>query len=188
MIKQRGQVVVDKILDTAERLFYAQGYNNTGINQVIDEADIAKASLYKHFESKNDLMFAYLQRLHQRWFERLQMAIGKVENPRDKLLAIFDYHRERQQIREFGGCPFTKASVEAGMCDTRILHEVQQSKERLKGLIKQLVINADHKNILTDTELIETIFLMAEGGIAMGSVFKNETDLQAAKKIIEKLI
>ena len=40
MIKKRGQAVIDKILDTAGRLFYEQGYDNTGINQVIEEADI----------------------------------------------------------------------------------------------------------------------------------------------------
>jgi AcrR family transcriptional regulator len=188
MIKQRGQVVVDKILDTAERLFYVQGYNNTGINQVIEEADIAKASLYKHFESKNDLMFAYLQRLHLRWFERLEAAINAEENPLAKLLVIFDHHSERQQIRAFGGCPFTKASSEAGMSDPRILLEVQQTKDRLKSFIKQLVTNSGHKNMLTDKELAETIFLMAEGGIAVGSIFKERESLQAAKKIIQKLI
>src|ERR1700753_2397483 len=106
MKKQRGQVVIDKILDTAERLFYDQGYNNTGINQVIDEADIAKASLYKHFESKTDLMVAYLERFHQAWFERLVAAVDKVPAPKQKLLAIFDHHLERQQFREYGGCPF----------------------------------------------------------------------------------
>lgn len=188
MIKQRGQTVVDKILDTAERLFYIQGYNNTGINQVIEEADIAKGSLYKHFESKTDLMVAYLQRFHQQWFERFEASINKVADPKGKLLAIFDHHIERQQFREYGGCPFIRANNDAGMCDPRILAEIQQVKERLKNFIKQLVANSGHKKILTDKELAETIFLMAEGGIVAGSVFKEGTDLKAAKKIIQKLI
>ena len=46
----------ERILDTAARLFYAQGYNSTGINQVIKEANVAKASLYQHFPSKEDLL------------------------------------------------------------------------------------------------------------------------------------
>ena len=115
MNKQRGQVVIDRILDTAERLFYTQGYHNTGINQVIDEADIAKASLYKHFGSKDDLMLAYLQRLHQRWIECLEATVNNVIDPKGRLLAVLDYHGERQQIREYGGCPFVKGNDEAGI-------------------------------------------------------------------------
>lgn len=188
MIKQRGQVVVDKILDTAERLFYTQGYNATGINQVIGEADIAKGSLYKHFESKTDLMVAYLERFHKSWFERLETAISKVQDPKQKLLAVFDHHQERQQFRGYGGCPFIKANNEAGMSDPRILAEIQRAKERVKIFIGQLVVNSGHRKILSDEELTETIFLMAEGGVVAASVFKQGTDLQTAKKTIEKLI
>src|SRR5581483_10937532 len=121
MKKQRGQVVTDKILDTAERLFYKQGYNNTGINQVIEEADIAKGSLYKHFESKTDIMVAYLERRYKQWFENLENAVSKVADPKQKLLMVIEHHLERQKIREYGGCPFVKAYDEAGMSDPRIL-------------------------------------------------------------------
>ena len=187
-MKQRGQVVTDKILDTAEKLFYGQGYCNTGINQVIEEADIAKASLYKHFDSKADLLLAYLQRTHQRWYNRLQADIDSVSGAKDKILAIFDHHIARQQIRQYGGCPFVKANDEAGMSDPRVLAEIQLTKKNLKKLIKELVANAGHKNLLTDEELIETIFLMVEGGVVEASIFKQPNDLRSAKKIIQKLL
>jgi AcrR family transcriptional regulator len=188
MIKQRGQIVTDKILDTAERLFYTQGYSKTGINQVIEEADIAKASLYKHFQSKTDLMVAYLQRFHERWFARLEAAVNDVKDPKKKLLAIFDHHSQRQHIREFGGCPFVKANDEAGMSDPRILAEIQAAKERLRNFISKQVSQSGHKKALTDKELTETIFLMTEGAVVAASIFKQDIDLQFAKRIIQKLI
>jgi AcrR family transcriptional regulator len=188
MIKQRGQVVTDKILDTADRLFYGQGYNNTGINQVIEEADIAKASLYKHFKSKTDLMVAYLKRTHERWYERMETEVGKISDPKQKLLAIVDYHIDRQTLREFGGCPFIKANDEAGMSDPRILSEIKLTKDRLRTFISGLVANSRHKQVLTEEELTETIFLLTEGAIVAASVFKHDTTLHTAKKIIEKLI
>lgn len=188
MKKSRGQAVVDKIVDTAEKLFYEQGYCNTGINQVIEEADIAKASLYKHFESKTDLLVAYLQRFHQQWFERLQAAVNKVPDPKGRLLAIFDYHCERQKIREFGGCPFIKANEEAGMSDPRVLAEIQKAKLHFKDYIRELVANSGHQQLLTDKELVEMIYLMAEGGVVAASIFKQANDLRAARKIIQKLI
>ncbi|PZF71034.1 TetR/AcrR family transcriptional regulator [Taibaiella soli] len=187
-MKPRGQIVTDKILDTAERLFYAQGYCNTGINQVIEEADIAKASLYKHFETKTDLLVAYVQRTHERWFERLETAINKVTDPKGKLLAIFDHHAERQKVREFGGCPFIKANDEAGMSDPRVLEEIQEAKLHSKDIIKKLVAQSGHKKLLTDQDLTELIFLSLEGSITSASVFKTSADILAAKKIIQKLL
>lgn len=57
-----------RILNAAARLFYEQGYHITGINQVITEADVAKASFYHHLASKEDLCIAYLNQRHQDWF------------------------------------------------------------------------------------------------------------------------
>lgn len=188
MKKLRGQTVTDKILDTAERLFYRQGYNVTGINQVIEEADIAKASLYKHFESKADLMVAYVERFHRQWFERLEAAINKVIDPKQKLLAIFDHQSERQMFREYGGCPFVKANNEAGQNEPRVLAEIQKAKQRFKDFIVQLVAQSGHKRVLADKELAETIYLLAEGGTVAASIFKQSSDLQAAKSIIQTFL
>ncbi|MFZ4929428.1 TetR/AcrR family transcriptional regulator [Chryseobacterium sp. Mn2064] len=187
-MKQRGQVVIDKILDTAEKLFYSQGYSNTGINQIIEEADIAKASLYKHFETKTDLLIAYVQRTHQLWFSRLEAAVEKVSDPKGKILALFDHHTQRQEIRQFGGCPFIKANDEAETDDPRFLAEIQAAKMHSKTFIKMLVENCNHKNILSNGELSETIYVMLEGSIVTASVFKKADEIQSAKRIIEKLI
>jgi AcrR family transcriptional regulator len=188
MIKQRGQIVVDKILDTAERLFFKQGYNITGINQVIEEADIAKASLYKHFDSKTDLLVAYLQRFHESWFERLKAATEEASDPKEKLLALFEHHRERQLEGGYGGCRFVKANDEAGMSDPRVLAEIQKAKKHLKQFIAQLVAASGHKKLLSDEELTQMIFMMMEGGIVAASIFKQADELQAARAIIQKLI
>ena len=51
----RESAVKDRILDTASRLFYDQGYHITGINQIIEEAEIARASLYNHFPNSMNL-------------------------------------------------------------------------------------------------------------------------------------
>lgn len=187
-MKKRGQAVADKIVDTAERLFYTQGYHNTGINQIIEESDIAKGSLYKHFENKTDLMAAYVERLYAAWYQSLESAVNKVTDPKQKIIAVIDYHKKIQKTKKNGGCPFIKASDEAGGEDPEILAEVQHAKARLKKLIGRLVAKSGHKQVLTDKELTETIFLMLEGGIAIGSVFKNDTELAAAKKIVLSLM
>jgi AcrR family transcriptional regulator len=188
MTQPRGQKVVDKILDTANKLFYQQGYNATGINQIIEEAGVAKGSLYQHFQSKNDLLLAYVELNHQGWFNRIKAYVDKATDPKEKLLAVYDYHMERQEVREHGGCPFIKANDEAGTSDPRVLTEIQRAKQHAKDFIKDLVVNSGHKQTLTDDDLTELIFLTIEGGTTGASVFKNIADLQAAKQIIKKLI
>jgi AcrR family transcriptional regulator len=188
MTQPRGQQVSDKILQSADKLFYQQGYNATGINQIVEEAGVAKASLYQHFDSKTDLLVACIHLNHQGWFTRLKTRIDETPDPKQKLLAIFDYHIGRQQIREHGGCPFIKANDEAGITDPRVLKEIQKVKQHFREMLKELVANSGHKKTMQDSDLVELIFLLVEGGTAAASVFKNTTDLQAAKQIIQNLI
>lgn len=188
MTQPRGQAVIDKILDTANRLFYRQGYNQTGINQIIEEAGVAKGSLYQHFESKTDLMVGYIELNHQGWFTRLKAHLDGVPDPKQKLLALFDYHIARQEFRDYGGCPFIKANDEAGMSDARVLEQIQRVKQHSRDFIEELVAGSGHKKTVTDKELTELIFLLIEGGSTAASVFKNAADLQSAKQIIQKLI
>src|SRR6185437_5228472 len=93
----RESAVKDRILDTASRLFYDQGYHVTGINQIIEEAGIARASLYNHFPSKTDLLLAYLDRTHAEWFGELERYLAPVPTAREKLLALFDFRIDRQR-------------------------------------------------------------------------------------------
>jgi AcrR family transcriptional regulator len=55
----------ERILETAYKLFYTQGYNVTGINQILDQAKVAKASLYQHFGSKEELRVAYIKKVRE---------------------------------------------------------------------------------------------------------------------------
>src|SRR5262249_52243384 len=104
----RESAVKERILETASRLFYDQGYHVTGINQIIEEADIARASLYNHFPSKTDLLLAYLDQTHQEWFMELDHYLTDFSTPREKLLALFDFRIERQRTLKYKGCHFNK--------------------------------------------------------------------------------
>src|ERR1700753_3807975 len=109
----RDTGVKDRILDTASRLFYDQGYHITGINQIIEEADIARASLYNHFDSKTELLLAYLEKTHHSWYEELDAFLSPYSEPRAKILAIFDFRIQRQQKLKYKGCHFNKIGAEA---------------------------------------------------------------------------
>ena len=69
-----------RILDTAFRLFYARGLRAVGVDTIIAESGVAKATFYKHFPAKDDLVLAYLDRVDGVWTGQLHEAAG-VEQP-----------------------------------------------------------------------------------------------------------
>ena len=75
----------DRILDTAFRLFYARGPRGVGVDTVIAESGVAKATLYKHFPRKDELVLAYLDKVDQTWFGQLREAARDAgDDPRPK--------------------------------------------------------------------------------------------------------
>jgi len=105
--------VRDRIMTTACRLFYEEGIQAVGIQRIIDEAGIAKASLYAHFASKDDLVAAYLAEKGK----SVRSAIGvHLENPRlgakAKILKFFDMLVCAAEGPNFRGCAFNNASAE----------------------------------------------------------------------------
>lgn len=103
----------ERLLDAADELFYEEGVNVVGIDRVIERAGVAKASLYNSFGSKDELVRAYLARRHVRRSERITAQLTKYEDPRERLLGVFDVLGESFLEPGFHGCAFANASIEA---------------------------------------------------------------------------
>jgi AcrR family transcriptional regulator len=183
----RESGVKDRILETASRLFYDQGFHMTGINQIIGEADIARASLYHHFPSKTELLLAYLDRTHELWFGELDAFVRPLSGARERLLALFDFRIGRQLRLKYKGCHFNKIVAET--CeDPEVFDRVRTHKERFRQYIFTLVAQTDHRRILDDENLTDTIFLLLEGGIAVGAMYRSSAYAEKAKTIAESFL
>ncbi|MDX8480973.1 TetR/AcrR family transcriptional regulator [Mesorhizobium sp. VK24D] len=100
----------NRILDTATTLFYAEGVHTVGIDRIIAEAGVAKATFYKYFPAKDELVRAYVQnqsRLGRAAIDR----IGK-RPARAMILAIFDLVADAAAQPGYRGCPFLNAAAE----------------------------------------------------------------------------
>ncbi|MCF0056019.1 TetR/AcrR family transcriptional regulator [Dyadobacter sp. CY356] len=185
----KKSAVRERILKVASRLFYEQGYNLTGINQIIEEADIARASLYNHFDSKTDLLLAYLKEAEDVWYKEMEEFTANFFDPKHKLLALFDFRMERQNKRGFGGCQFIKISAEVSRQDLVVFDAVSHQKSRLKFFIDSIVGNLPQNNqVLSHTMLSDALFFLLEGATVSGSIYKNQESMLAAKAIAEKLL
>ena len=103
----------ERLLDAANELFYAEGVQTVGIDRIIERAGVAKASLYNLFGSKEELVAAYLACRHDRTTGRLARAMDEVDDPRQKILAVFDSQAQQYQQPDFNGCAFIAATTEA---------------------------------------------------------------------------
>jgi AcrR family transcriptional regulator len=103
----------ERLLDTADRLFYEEGVHAVGIGRVLEESGVAKGSLYYNFGSKDDLVRTYLQNRHAKWAARIDEELATAATPADKILAIFDALADLFAQPDFRGCAFINAAAEA---------------------------------------------------------------------------
>jgi AcrR family transcriptional regulator len=104
----------DRLLDAACELFYEQGVHTVGIDPIIERAGVAKATLYSAFGSKEELVRAYLEARHMSRRATVLAKMALHDDPRGKLLALFDVLVTTVKQPEFRGCAFANASAESG--------------------------------------------------------------------------
>ena len=181
-----------RLLETALNLFYSQGYLATGINQVIEEAGVSKASFYDHFKSKEDLCVAYLQERHSRWSGWFKDKINEQKTPEDRFMAPIDFLDSWMEECNFRGCAFLNIASEVTDIQSNIRKEVIYHKDGLKAIIRGItkdLKNSDTKYKKLDVEFItDAYYVLIEGAIVASQNYGEKWPIEAARKSIEKLI
>src|ERR1700710_1028476 len=103
----------ERILETADRLFYLQGIRAVGVDTIAAEIGISKRTLYNHFPSKDALISAYLER-------RFVAPRPSEKPPAEQILGTFDSLERRFSAKDFRGCPFVNAVAELGSEDKSV--------------------------------------------------------------------
>ncbi len=173
----QGLDVRERILAVADEHFYVQGYGQTGVNQIIKDAAVAKASFYNHFPAKEDLAEAYLRARHQQWFESFDVALKTASTPRDRVIAPFLMLERWLPSVNFRGCAFINFMGERALPE-RLKACVQEHKRSLLLVLEGVV--ADY---VADTVLslsAQHLVLLFEGAIVQAQIFQNDAPLKAA--------
>ncbi|MDF2193776.1 TetR/AcrR family transcriptional regulator [Paraflavitalea sp. CAU 1676] len=179
----------ERILETASRLFHQQGYNSTGINQILEEAKVAKASLYQHFTSKDDLGVHYLQVSRQEWFAGLDQWTGKKKSALQKLLACFDFLEYAMQQNGFRGCKFINMLSEIGDTSPVMSKAILEHKARLRNYLKAFIQDALTSQSAATIDLTgDAIYLLFEGAIVESKIYKQPWPIQKARDMAKLLL
>src|ERR1043165_18121 len=141
MTKPPKPPMKERILETADRLFYTQGIRAVGVDTIAAEIGISKRTLYNHFPSKDALIMAYLER-------RFVQPRPSDKPPAEQILATFDSLERRFSSKHFRGCPFVNAVAELGAEDKSVRKIAVAFKESrrlwFRNLLTQLgVTEAD---------------------------------------------
>jgi AcrR family transcriptional regulator len=179
-----------KILDTASRLFYHQGYIATGINQIIEEADVAKASLYEHFKSKEDLLIAYLEIMFEQTMSRFRHVASTKVEAKEKISAIFEFLSDNTNSKDFHGCQFLNIAGEIPIENLRVYDIIRQQKNGIRALFAE-ILKSDSmgEDEVQRTEgIADGIYLLFDGAIMSSKVFGNSWPVFAAHKSALKLV
>lgn len=169
----------ERIMDVTFVLFANQGYNSTGINQIISEANVAKASFYQHFKSKEDLCVAFLDARHTYWFNELYNFISDKKDLKSKILASFDYLIYMNSKENFRGCSFLNILSEIPGDNSKILNVIQSHKKDLRKFFSDFI---------NDECLADHIYMLFESSLIESQMFKSNELIEKSKMIIKSLI
>jgi AcrR family transcriptional regulator len=142
----------ERILRTALILFNQKGVHRTGTDLIIEQADVAKMTFYRLFESKAHLIAECLRLRDAEWFALLRKHIDRETGAQSRALALFDALQEWFEQPDFAGCPFIRGLYDFNFeeDDKEIVGVIQAHFAAIQDLVMQLVKAArpkDYKEI-----------------------------------------
>jgi AcrR family transcriptional regulator len=174
----QNQAMKERILETADRLFYLKGIRAIGVDTISAEIGISKRTLYNHFPSKDALIEAYLER-------RFVRPKGSDKPPVEQILGTFDSLERRFGAKDFRGCPFVNAVAELGSEDKSVKKIAVAFKESRRLWFRDLLVQlgvADPEGLATQLQLL------VDGSIAQDLVRDDPAMARAAKEAARVLL
>lgn len=175
-----------RIVETAERLFYAEGIHNVGIDRIIAEAEVAKMTLYNHFASKDELILAVLQYREEQFDNKFTKAIDKyTRKGMNRLEAFFNALKEWFKSPGFRGCSFINACVELANSGHPASEFSTEHKVRFHSMLEECIVETSGKQAAPATPAVA---LLVEGAIVMAVMQDSWKPAESAKDAALSLI
>jgi AcrR family transcriptional regulator len=179
-----GRTARERLLASANELFYAEGVHTVGIDRIIEHAGVAKASLYNIFGSKEGLVDAYLAIHYDDTTQRLLGAIERHRSPRKRILAVFEAQAQIIAQPEFRGCAFVAATAEAA-------HDgvIEQAADNYRAWIRALFTDlSEQAGAAKPAELARQLQIIYDGtGLAAG-MDRDPSIAMSARVVAEALL
>ncbi|MGC4837654.1 TetR/AcrR family transcriptional regulator [Micromonospora vinacea] len=154
-----------KLLRTATRIFYAEGIHSVGVDRIIAEAKVTRATFYRHFPSKDDLILAYLREVHQLERGMVDEALAANRSPVDPLLTIAGSIAQNIQSPGFRGCAFLNAAAEYPDTNHPVHQELMAHRQWFLDTITMLMARVHEE---TADPAARHFVMLRDGAMAAG--------------------
>jgi AcrR family transcriptional regulator len=165
-----------RVLDTASNLFYTQGVHAVGIDRIIAEAGVAKATFYRHFPAKDDLVRAYLQEQHRLQQQATEQLRAGSASPHETLLRIFEHMAKVGAGPAYRGCPFVNVAAEYPDPE----HPARQAVAAYRGWVRELFTSLLAEAGDPAPARTAGVLMLLRDGVVVGSDLDEDLDAPAA--------
>jgi len=176
----------DRLLAAASDLFYENGIQATGVDALIAAAGVAKATFYRHFPSKDDLVAAWLREPRTRWLDdvRLKVAASGAD-AEGRIPVFFDVVRDWLEEADFRGCPYLNTAAEL----TRSAHPareiIRHYLQEVEDYLEQLLAEAGYRDSRSLAAELQTL---TAGAIALAVARGTGDSVAAARDAAVSLV
>jgi len=185
MSNQKLKPTEDRLIETARELFLRDGVPQTGINKVIEKAEVARMTLYNNFASKADLILAVFEREAQLRRDAIQIAQEDLDGPFERILALFLVAKDVASQRGFRGCAFINLAIEAAAPDSALHALAQQHKAWITNNIRAQLGDG----VFADPDVLaDQIAVLWDGGIVGAYVHQSDRPIRSAREAAQTLM
>jgi AcrR family transcriptional regulator len=171
----------ETLLDAAEALFYERGIQAVGMDDIRSASGLSLKQIYALFATKEELVVSMLRHRDRRWRASLVGYVEQFDEPRERVLAVFDWLERFFSEPAFRGCAWINAFGELGATSPAIRDEVRAHKTAFHDLIKTWVTAAGELPP-------ESVFLLAEGAIVTAGIMGDPRPARDARSVVEALL
>lgn len=176
----------DKLIETALKLFYRFGINSVGVDRVIEEADVAKMTFFKHFPTKRHLILEFLKIRDERFLQWFQATVAElVPKSESHLHAAISTVEIWFRNPDFRGCAFINTTVETGPEHNQEKEICSDHKKSFACILEDLAKLDGYKN---PKEIADHLVLAIDGATIRAQMEGPERGIAALESIVKVLI
>ena len=171
----------ERLLASAGRLFHEHGINATGIDLVVRNAGVAKASLYNNFATKEALVVAYLGQELDGWIRNAHALDDPLSPRRERIAALFEAVARSVELNTFHGCPFTNAVIELPECAA-----VRTVAKQYRAVVRTHLANLTGADITSISA--SRLVLLYDAAITAAKVGRDAALVRQASTMAQELV
>ena len=184
-MRKTGEENRAHVLGTASGLFYREGIRAVGMDQIVREAGVGNATVYRQFRTKDELATAFVRQCAENWFDRMRAAAEEVDDPREKLVAIFTMTAQDIARSGYRGCPLLNTHTEFPAADHPAHAVAVTHKSDVRDWMRDLAALAG----ATDPEaLADDLLIVLNGTLATASVLGASGPAARGTQVARQLI